>query len=243
MSTVVSVKNLVKRFGKVTAVDNIFFEIQEGEIFGLLGPNGAGKTTTIQMLLDVITPDSGEIEIFGKSLRMHRREIFQQMNFSSSYVSLPWNMSVEENLRIFGRIFSVRNIDQRINELLKIVDLEAKRKVVVGKMSSGQITRLMLAKALVNRPRLLLLDEPTASLDPDIADRTRELLKKLTLEERVTILYTSHNMSEVEYMCHRIAFLHRGKILSTGTPAEVIRQYGKQNLEDVFIHVTREEAR
>jgi ABC-2 type transport system ATP-binding protein len=241
MDSALSVRNLVKRFGQVTAVNGISFDVRKGEVFGLLGPNGAGKTTTIQMILDVITPDGGQIEIFGKSLSLHREEIYKQINFSSSYVSLPWNMTIEQNLRFIAQLFGVPHASERIDELLVLFSLESKRKEMTGKLSSGQLTRVMLAKALVNRPKLLLLDEPTASLDPDIADRTREMLKKLVRDERTTIIYTSHNMSEVEYMCDRIAFLHRGKFLAEGTPNDVIAKYGKQNLEDVFIHVSREE--
>lgn len=239
MAPTLEVAHLRKTFGTVVAVDDVSFAIQEGEIYGLLGANGAGKTTTIQMLLGVTTPDSGSITVFGKSLAAERGTILQQTNFSSSYVSLPWNLSVEENLRVFARLYSVAHAGERIIELLRLFDLERHRKTITGKLSSGQLTRLFLAKALINRPRLLLLDEPTASLDPDIADRTRQTLMKLAAEDHVTMLYTSHNMSEIESMCDRVGFLHHGMILTEGTPDEIIRQYGKQNLEDVFLHIAR----
>lgn len=239
MNPVVSVNNLTKHFGTVTAVNDISFDIREGEIFGLLGPNGAGKTTTIHMLLDVIAPDAGEIRIFGKTFIENREEIMRNMNFSSSYLSLPWNMTVEENLMLFARLFSVKLSKQRIAELLELFDLTDMRKKLTGRLSSGQHSRLLLAKALINSPRLLLLDEPTASMDPDFADRIRTILRNLAKDESTTILYTSHNMSEVEEMCNRVAFLHHGKILSIETPQEMIARYGKQDLEDVFIHIAR----
>ncbi len=241
MEPIVVVDQLVKRFDSFTAVDGISFSVRAGEIFGLLGPNGAGKTTTIQMLLDVITPDSGTISIFGKDLARHGEEIRASMNFSSSYVSLPWNLTVEENLRVFGGLYGVQRVRERITELLAMFGLEEYRSTTTGKLSSGQLTRLVLAKALINRPQLLLLDEPTASLDPDIADKTRRILVRLTKKEGMTVLYTSHNMAEVESLCDRIAFMHHGKIFAQGSPAEVIASYGKRNLEDVFLHVARTE--
>lgn len=237
----VVVESLEKRFDDVTAVDGISFSIGEGEIFGLLGPNGAGKTTTIQMLLGVITPDGGTISVFGKDFARRGEEIRSSMNFSSSYISLPWNLTIEENLTVFGKLYSVPNLKLRIEELLELFGLMEFRKTITGKLSSGQLTRLFLAKAFINRPKLLLLDEPTASLDPDIADKTRQTLVRLTKEERTTVLYTSHNMAEVESLCNRIAFMHHGKILAHGTPADVIRSYGKENLEGVFLHVARME--
>ncbi len=241
MPTLVQVQNLTKRFDDVLAVDGISFAIEQGEIFGLLGPNGAGKTTTIHMLLGVITPDEGSISMFGKPLAGHEQELLQKMNFSSSYVSLPWNLTVEENLRVFGMLYSVRGLHERIEELLRLFGLTQHRGIVTGKLSSGQLTRLFLAKALINRPKLLLLDEPTASLDPDIADRTRQTLLRLTREEGITVVYTSHNMMEVEALCDRILFLHHGRILAQGTPADVVASYGKENLEGVFLHVARTE--
>jgi len=236
---ILSVQHLGKSFGDAKIVRDISFDVNQGEIFGLLGPNGAGKTTTIQMILGIISPDAGEIELFGKSFKHHREEILKQCNFSSSYISLPWNLTVEENLSIFARLYEVDQAQTRIDQLLERLDFTKWRKTKTGKLSSGQLTRLLLIKALLNRPRFLLLDEPTASLDPDIADRTRQLLKQLVRDEATTILYTSHDMAEVEDMCNRLAFLHHGKIAALGTPAEVIKQFGRKDLEDMFIHFSR----
>lgn len=242
-SPVVSVTGLTKSFGQAKAVDNISFEVAPGEIFGLLGPNGAGKTTTIQMLLGVVTPDSGAVTMFGQTMPQHREAILQRCNFSSSYVSLPWNLTVRENLIVFARLYNVPSATQRIDELLQLFDLNEFRSTLTGKLSSGQLTRLFLAKALINRPELLFLDEPTASLDPDIADRTRLILKDLSARERVAMVYTSHNMAEVDYMCQRVAFIHHGRIIAAGTPAEVVRREGRENLEDLFIHFSRRPSR
>jgi len=240
MQPILEIKHLRKSFDRTPAVRDISFEIMPGEIFGLLGANGAGKTTTIQMLLDVLTPDQGEINIFGKSLSDNREEILKQMNFSSGYVQLPENLKVEENLYVFGKLYEVPDIRNRISELMKLFNLEEFRKKHTGKLSSGQLTRLYLAKALINKPKLLLLDEPTASLDPDVADRVRTVLKDIVKDNGSSILFTSHNMSEVEKMCDRLAFLHHGKILAQGTPQEIIKQFGRQNLEDVFLHIARD---
>lgn len=239
MEPIVSVTNLTKQFGKNLAVNGASFSVHEGEIFGLLGPNGAGKTTTIHMLLDVIEPDSGEIRMFGKSFRDDREMIMKSLNFSSSYLSLPWNLSIEENMMLFARLFGVRSPNARITELLERFELSDMRTKMAGKLSSGQLSRLLLAKSLINSPGALLLDEPTASMDPDFADRVRTILRALAKDEHTAILYTSHNMTEVEDMCDRIAFLRHGKILTIDTPENIMKQYGKENLEDVFIHIAR----
>lgn len=240
MEPILCVENLAKAFDGVTAVKGISFSIQPGEIFGLLGPNGSGKTTTIQMLMGVLTPDRGQISVFGKPLRQHREEILKQMNFSSSYVSLPWNLTVEENLRVFARLYGVPDYGTRSHDLLETFELTPFRKTLTGKLSSGQLTRLFLVKALLNQPRLLLLDEPTASLDPDIADRTRQTLMQLSAEQGVAMLYTSHNMAEISLMCRRIAFLHHGRILAEGSPDELTHHFGKKDLEQVFLHIARD---
>lgn len=241
MEAILRVENLKKSFDQAPAVRDISFSIQPGEIFGLLGPNGAGKTTTIQMLLGVLTPDSGLISIFGRDLKHEREYILGRMNFSSSYISMPYNLSVQENLNIFARLYAVPQPRQRIAELLKLFNLESYSKTLTGKLSSGQLTRLYLVKALIDRPQLLLLDEPTASLDPDVADRTRTTLRQLAHEQGVTVLYTSHNMAEIELMCKRIAFLNHGRIEAEGEPAEIVRRYGRANLEDLFLHIARRE--
>jgi ABC-2 type transport system ATP-binding protein len=241
MEAILRVENLKKSFDGTPAVRDISFAIQPGEIFGLLGANGAGKTTTIQMLLGVLTPDGGSITAFGRSLADDPEFILGQMNFSSSYVSLPFNLSVEENLRVFARLYGVPNPEARIDELLTLFDLLSYRRTVTGKLSSGQLTRVYLAKALINHPKLLLLDEPTASLDPDIADRTRTTLRDLAKNEGVALLYTSHNMAEVETMCERVAFLHKGVIRAEGRPADMVASFDRKNLEDLFLHIARGE--
>lgn len=237
---IIEVKNLAKTFGKVLAVKGISFNVYEGEICGLLGPNGAGKTTTIQMLLDLITPTSGTVKIFGKEMKGNREEILGAMNFSSPYVSLPGNLKVIENLKTFARLYGVKDIKAKIAELAIFFDIKDFLDKMTAKLSTGQLTRLNLTKALLNDPKLLLLDEPTSSLDPDIADRTRQMLLKIRKERNVTMLYTSHNMAEVEEICDRVIFINHGEIKDEGTPAELVAKYGKQDLNDVFLHIARE---
>lgn len=239
MPPIIAVKNLVKKFGEVTAVDNLSFSVSPGTITGLLGPNGAGKTTTIQMILDLVTPTSGTIEVFGKDLKYHREEILGKVNFSSPYVSLPSNLKVWENLYTFARLYGVKNVKGKVNELCDFFEIRDLLPKQTANLSTGQLTRLNLTKALLNDPELLLLDEPTASLDPDIADRTRHMLKRIQKEKRVSILYTSHNMDEVEEICDRVIFISHGKLKDDGTPAELIKKYGHQDLNDVFLHIAR----
>lgn len=237
--TVIKVSNLVKKFDKVLAVNNISFEIEEGKITGLLGPNGAGKTTTIQMLLDLITPTSGKIEIFGKDMHKNKEEILSNINFSSPYVSLPGNLTVWENLATFARLYGVKNVKQKVESLSDFFSIKDFMKKMTSNLSTGQLTRLNLTKALLNDPKLLLLDEPTSSLDPDIADKTVKMLKKIQKERKVTILYTSHNMKEVEQLCDRVIFINKGKIVDDGTPKQLIKKYGRKDLNDVFLHIAR----
>jgi len=241
MKAVIEVKNLRKQFKKSVAVDGLSFSVEEGTITGLLGPNGAGKTTTIQMLLDLITPISGSIKIFGMEYKTAREAILGKLNFSSPYVSLPGNLSVYENLLTFGRLYGVRNLRGKIEELADFFEIRDFLKKMTSHLSTGQLTRLNLTKALLNDPKLLLLDEPTASLDPDIADRTIQLLKKIQKEKGVTILYTSHNMEEVEEICDKVIFIQHGKLKDEGTPAELVKKYGHQDLNDVFLHIARSE--
>jgi len=237
---VIKVNDLTKIFDGVTAVDHVSFEIAEGEIVGLLGPNGAGKTTILQMLLGTLIPTSGQIEILGLPLTRYHEEILGQVNCSSTYVSMPNSLTVVENLMVFARLYGIRQPQKRIRELLHIFEIEPLQKKLAGTLSTGQLTRLCLAKALLNEPKVLFLDEPTASLDPDIADKTRRLLKKIRLDSQVTILYTSHNMREMEEMCDRILFLNKGRTIAEGTPKELIDLFGKENLEEVFLKVARE---
>ncbi|MDE2079701.1 MAG: ABC transporter ATP-binding protein [Patescibacteria group bacterium] len=239
---IIEVQNLVKKFGNFTAVDGISFGVRGGEITGFLGPNGAGKTTTLQMILDLITPTSGSVKIFGKDMRHHREEILGGLNFSSPYVTLPGNLRVWENLKTFARLYGVRDIDAKINELVDFFEIRDLLPKLTYSLSTGQLTRLNLTKALLNDPKLLLLDEPTSSLDPDIADRTRQMLLRIRKERGVTMLYTSHNMAEVEEICDRVIFVNHGKIVSEGTPEELIAQYGRKDLNDVFLHIARSAA-
>lgn len=240
MSPIIEVKNLVKKFGEVTAVDDISFEIEAAKITGFLGPNGAGKTTTIQMLLDLITPTSGTIKIFGQDMKHHREEILSKLNFSSPYVSLPGNLKVWENLATFARLYGVKDVKKKIEGLAVFFGIDKFMNKLTFSLSTGQLTRLNLTKALLNDPKLLLLDEPTASLDPDIADRTKRLLQKIQRERGLSILYTSHNMAEVEEICDRVIFLNKGKITDDGTPEELVKKYGHKDLNDVFLTIARD---
>jgi ABC-2 type transport system ATP-binding protein len=239
-SPAIEVENLTKRFGDVTAVDRVSFRVRRGQIFGLLGPNGAGKTTTIQLLLGLTTPTAGRIRILEMELPRERRAILRRVNFSSSYVSLPANLTVWENLNIFARLYGVRDRASRIEGLLELFEVPAIRGKVTGSLSSGQLTRLNLCKAFLNEPEVLFLDEPTASLDPDIADKVRTALKRIQREQGVTMVYTSHNMREVELLCDRVAFLSRGALVAEGTPREVVDRARGGSLEEVFIAIARE---
>lgn len=224
MKPIIEVKNLTKKFGSYTAVDNISFSVQEGEIVGLLGPNGAGKTTTTLMLLGVIEPTAGSIEIFGQKMPKERSKILKRTNFSASYTKLPWHLAIAESLYVFALLYEIDNPGQRIDKLLKLFDVYDLKRKTGGYLSSGQTTRVQLCKALLNNPKLLFLDEPTASLDPEIAVETRNYLKKIQHEEKVTIFLTSHNMAEVEELCDRVIFLSSGKIVVEDTPESLARK-------------------
>ncbi|HBP87111.1 MAG TPA: ABC transporter ATP-binding protein [Nitrospirales bacterium] len=240
-SPVVEVRNLTKRFQGFTAVDNISFDIKKGEILGLLGPNGAGKTTTIHMLLGLITPTVGSIHMFGLDLATHRETILQQVNFSSTYISMPFSLTVEENLKVIARLYELKHIQQRIDDIVKKLEMEDIRHRLTRKLSSGQMSRLTLAKAIMTEPKVLFLDEPTASLDPDIVNKIKSFLKEYQRSEGLSILYTSHNMREMEEMSDRIIFLQRGKIVAEGTAPEIIQRYGQRDLEEVFLKLAREQ--
>ena len=236
---VVSVRNLTKRFDGFTAVDAISFDIEPGEILGLLGPNGAGKTTTIQMLLGLITPTAGSIQMFGLDLDRHRETILRQINFSSTYISLPYSLTVEENLRVVAKLYGISDIDRRLDEVVKELEMGDFRRKLTRKLSSGQMTRLTLAKAIITDPRVLFLDEPTASLDPDIAQKVRTFLKDVRRSTGMSVLYTSHNMREMEEMSDRIIFLQRGQIVAAGKAEDIVSRYGQADLEEVFIKLAR----
>ena len=234
------VHHLVKRFGGFTAVDGVSFDVKRGEILGLLGPNGAGKTTTIQMLLGLISPTAGTIQMFGLDLATHRETILNQVNFSSTYLSMPLSLTVEENLRFVGNLYGIRDVSRRIDDVVKTFEMEEFKTKVTRKLSSGQMTLLTLAKAILTEPKILFLDEPTASLDPDIAQKTRALLKEVRQATGLSILYTSHNMKEMEEMTDRIIFLQRGKIVAEGTAQEITARFGDRDLEEVFLRLARE---
>lgn len=237
---VLQVTNLSKRFGEFTAVNDISFSIKPGEILGLLGPNGAGKTTTIQMLLGLVTPTAGSIHMFGLNLSTHREVILQQVNFSSTYIALPQSLTVEENLSVVARLYGLSDIPRRIDEIAKKLEMGEFRKKVTRHLSSGQLTRLTLAKAFLTGPKILFLDEPTASLDPNIAQKIRVLLKEERRSSGVSILYTSHNMREMEEMSDRIIFLQRGRIVAEGTAQEIVSRFGQEDLEEVFLKLARD---
>ncbi len=240
-SPAIEVERLTKRFGDLTAVDELSFCVRRGEIFGLLGANGAGKTTTIQLLLGLTTPTSGRVRVLGLELPRQRLAILERVNFSSTYVSLPGNLTVWENLNVFARLYGVRRPAERIGELLRLFEVPDLRRKVTGSLSSGQLTRLNLCKAFLNDPEVLFLDEPTASLDPDFADKVRGTLRTIQRERGVTMLYTSHNMPEVERMCDRVAFLSHGRLVAEGTPREVLESAGRGSLEELFIAIARQE--
>lgn len=220
---ILEVKNLAKSFGPVKAVNNVSFSLGKGEILGLLGPNGAGKTTTIQMLLGVLQPSAGDIFYFGKNLKTDRRAILEQINFSSTYINLPWRLSVYENLNVIAHLYDIPDRKQRIAELAKTFELESLINQTIDTLSAGQITRLSLAKAFLNRPKVLLLDEPTASLDPDIAQMIRQYILQQRKQSGLSIIFTSHNMLEVEEICDRVIFINHGTIISDDTPENLAK--------------------
>lgn len=238
--TIVSVRNLSKRFGGVVAVDRISFDLCRGSTVGLLGGNGAGKTTTLGMLLGLLLPSSGEIRIFGENMIQHRHRALPWMNFSSPYVDLPHRLTVRENLIIYGYLYGLKGIKSRITQLASDFDLTEFLDRPAGKLSAGQKTRAALAKALLNEPRLLLLDEPTASMDPDTADVIRGYLENYQRETNATILLASHNMSEVERLCSDVLVMRAGGLVDRGSPSNLIARFGRQTLEQVFLDIARD---
>lgn len=239
MYNILEVRNLRKEFNNVVAVEDVSFSVKRGEILGLLGANGAGKTTTIHMLLGLITPTQGSIRIFNSELHSDRVKILKRMNFASAYQFLPYNLRVWENLYVFAQIYGVKNERKRIDELLEIFELTRLRKSLTGMLSAGEQTRLNLCKALLTDPELLLLDEPTASLDPDQADKVRKVLLQLQRQTGTTIINTSHNMADVTELCDRVVFMQRGKVIADGGADEIMRTYGSNSLEEVFITIAR----
>ena len=239
MDVAIRAEGLTKRYGEVLAVAGLSFTLHRGETLGLLGGNGAGKTTTIAMLLGLLIPDAGLIEVLGHDMATDRFAALARMNFSSPYVSLPHRLTVRENLRVYGHLYGVAGLEARINRLAAELDLAGLLDRPGGELSAGQKTRAALAKALINAPEVLLLDEPTASLDPDTADRMRTWLERYRAETGAAIVLASHNMAEVERMCHRVLMLKRGRVVDQGTPAELIARYGRGDLEQVFLDIAR----
>ncbi len=239
MKNLVEVKNIKKNYGKNEAVKGISFNIKEDEILGLLGPNGSGKTTTIGMLLGLLKPTSGEILINGQKLEGNRIEILEQINFISPYIELPKKLTVKQNLTVYGKLYKINNINERIEFLSEKLRLGELLNSITGELSSGQKNRVSLAKALINEPKVLLLDEPTASLDPEVGDFVRSFLEDYKKEKKISILLASHNMNEVTRLCKSILMMKDGNIIDKGNPEELINKHGRKNLEEVFLKLSR----
>jgi len=241
MKNSIEVINLSKSYKTKKAVNNINFKINENEIVGLLGPNGCGKTTTIGMILGLLKPTSGQVLINGKNIENNKISILHKMNFISPYIELPKKLTVKQNLIVYGKLYNIKNLNERINflsEKLRLGDLLDK---ITGELSSGQKNRVSLAKALINDPTVLLLDEPTAALDPETADFIRTFLEKLREEKKISVLLASHNMDEVKRLCNSVMMMKDGNIVDGGTPEDLIEKYGQKNLEEVFLKIVRKD--
>jgi len=235
----IQAEGLTKRYGENTAVESLSFVLPRGATWGLLGGNGAGKSTTIAMLLGILVPSEGRVSVLGHDMARDRFAALARMNFSSPYVALPHRLTVRENLQVYSHLYNVRGAGRRISELAAALQLEDILDRPAGQLSAGQKTRVALAKALVNRPELLLLDEPTASLDPDTGDWVRSWLERYQAESGCTILLASHNMAEVDRLCGHVLMMKRGHIVDQGSPADLVARYGRDNLEDVFLDIAR----
>ena len=238
----IEIKNLNKQYNNILAVKNINFKINKGSIVGLLGPNGCGKTTTIGMILGLIKPTSGTVFINGKNIENenNRTKILEKVNFISPYVELPKKLTVEENLKVYGKLYGVNNLQDKISDLIKQLNLFEFKKRKTGELSSGQKNRVSLAKALINEPEILLLDEPTASLDPDVGDYIRTYIEGFASKKGTTILLASHNMNEVERLCNEVMMMKNGEIIDKGTCSSLIIKHGRKNLEETFLKIVRE---
>lgn len=241
-AAVIQVDNVTKEFDSVVAVSGISFQVRQGAIYALLGGNGAGKTTTLSMLLGLLLPSEGQIRVFGEDMGRHRYRVLERMNFSSPYVDLPQRLTVYENLSVYARLYGVRKRRIRLQRLAEELDIDSFLDRPYKTLSSGQRTRVALAKSLLNEPDLLLLDEPTASLDPDTADRMRGYLQDYQRRSGATLLLASHNMLEVERMCSDVIMMRKGSVVDRGTPKELIAQYGRETLEEVFLDIARQPA-
>jgi len=238
----IEIKNLNKQFNNILAVKNLNFKINKGSIVGLLGPNGCGKTTTMGMILGLIKPTSGTVFINEKNIEKenNRTKILEKVNFISPYVELPKKLTVEENLKVYGTMYGVNNLQDKILDLMKQLNLLEFKKRKTGELSSGQKNRVSLAKALINDPEILLLDEPTASLDPDVGDYIRTYIETFASKKGTTILLASHNMSEVERLCNEVMMMKNGEIIDKGTCNDLIKKHGRKNLEETFLKIVRE---
>ena len=238
----IEIKNLNKEYNNILAVKNINFTINKGSIVGLLGPNGCGKTTTIGMMLGLIKPTSGTVFINGLNIENenNRTKILEKVNFISPYVELPKKLTVEENLKVYGKLYGVNNLQDKISDLMKQLNLFEFKKRKTGELSSGQKNRVSLAKALINEPEILFLDEPTASLDPDVGDYIRTYIENFASKKDTTILLASHNMNEVERLCNEVMMMKNGKIIDKGTCSSLINKHGRKNLEETFLKIVRE---
>ena len=237
---IIEIKKLNKIYDKTIAVKDLSFVINKGKIIGLLGPNGCGKTTTIAMILGLVKPTSGEVIIKGKNIEKERINLLEKMNFISPYVELPKKLTVEENLKVYAGLYGVKNVNEKISELVNELRLNKFLKKKTGELSSGQKNRISLAKALINDPEILMLDEPTASLDPDTGDFVRSFIENYSSKTNVTILLASHNMNEVERLCDSVMMMKDGIIVDTGKSQELISRHGRKNLEEVFLKIVRE---
>lgn len=238
---IIEVRNLSKKFTNHQAVKNISFDLKRGEIKGILGANGAGKTTTITMLLGLLTPTSGSIKILSHDISNNRYKILNKINFSSPYVDLPKKLTVRQNLFVYGMLYGVANINKKIKSIAKELGFENLLDIKVGELSSGQKTRVSLGKAIINDPEILFLDEPTASLDPDTADRIRTFFENFCKKHNTAIILASHNMEEVTRLCDSVIMMKNGEITDQGSPSSLLKKYGKKKLEDVFLKIARGE--
>jgi ABC-2 type transport system ATP-binding protein len=237
---VIEVNGLSKKFANSLAVKNMSFKINKGQTIGLLGPNGCGKSTTIGMLLGLIKPTTGNVIINGQNMEKNRTSLLQKMNFISPYIELPKKLTIEENLQVYGRMYGVKNLDNKIYEIIEMLNLKDFKKRKTGELSSGQKNRVSLAKAFINDPEILLLDETTASLDPDVGDYVRGIIENFSSNKQKTILIASHNMNEVERLCDEVMMMRGGEIIDKGKSTNLISKHGRKNLEEFFLKIVRE---
>ena len=236
----IEINNLNKKYKRTSAVKNINFKISKGKTIGLLGPNGCGKSTTLGMILGLIKPTSGSVLINGENIENNRTNLLEKMNFISPYIELPKKLTVEENLKVYGKLYGVKNLKNKISELMEVLNLTEFANRKTGELSSGQKNRVSLAKALINDPEILLLDEPTASLDPDVGDYVRGIIENFSSKNGSTILLASHNMNEVERLCDEVMMMKNGEIIDKGKSLDLIKKHGRENLEDFFLKIVRE---